>query len=153
MLSRYILHAEYAQSFSTRQSRQRSAAPAGLKTNAVLPLSPSIVSTSHQIFAQIFGYHNPPCFLLWRGWGIQKMTPSDTCKLKADSSVCGPVQHVLLYGICSACVLLFLADYRYLRAPAQWCIRSMSWHDLANRENELSASFLQFPRTNEWAKW
>lgn len=144
-LSRYILQAEYGHSVFMGQSRQRSVAPVGLKKTYVpypvlhpLPYS-GIQMTQHTLFSALKRLRDPKDDTFKH---LQvKNSPISVC----SSATC------FNYAIYSTCILLFFAVY--LRAPAQWCIRSMSWHDLAKRENELSASFLQFPRTNEWAKW
>lgn len=41
------------------------------------------------VFCHTFICHHTPCFLFWRGWGIQTMTLSDTCRLTTVAWVHG----------------------------------------------------------------
>lgn len=157
-LSRYILHAEYGQSVSMGQSRQRSAAPAGLEKYLPHPILPPIfffLDTGIKLKKNVcicshiqMAPHTLSSFLK------RLRDPNDDTfrHLQVNNGGVGAwFRSSFNDAICLACDLRLLAVY--LRVPTQWWIRSMSWHDLAKRENELSASFLQFPRTNACAKW
>lgn len=138
ILSRYILHAEYGQSVSMGQSRQRSAAPVGLKRYRQQSILPFFISP---LFDKgIKKINQTPCFLSWRGWGIQMTTLSDTCRWTTATGVhLGQCQWWHLLPLPFFDSLLFTCELQPSDGSGQ--CRGTTWPKERRRSRPHSSSF------------